>query len=177
MAEPLTAEDEARRYAAAQKPLDGPERAGAIHAYNVRQMLDVAMRALRDCEDYARLTSNNEPLADRCRVLHEQLTEDLVNGGTAYPTYPELREQNAQALTTIGELREREARFKHLLTLEPNAVGDRWEARCSCGWSSGFYDSDLAATERHERHREHCLDRTALAPTQSPEPREGANDG
>jgi len=81
--------DEARvdkRYLAAQKPLDGPESLGAAHAYNVRQMLGVAMRALRDCEDYARLTSGNQPLADRCRGLHELLSADVLNGTTREPS-------------------------------------------------------------------------------------------
>jgi hypothetical protein len=48
--------------------------------YEVSQRLRPAMLALRDAEDYARLTLYDSLLADRIRGIHESLTDDVLNG-------------------------------------------------------------------------------------------------
>lgn len=40
------------------------------------------MQALRDAEDWARLTLNDDLLADRIRGVHEALTDDVLRGST-----------------------------------------------------------------------------------------------
>lgn len=82
-----------RRYVAAQKPPDSPESQNARDDYNVRQMLQVAMRALRDCEDYMRLTQGNQLGADRVRAVHEALSEDVINGRSYLPSREEMTER------------------------------------------------------------------------------------
>ena len=57
--------------------------------YELRQHLNKANRELRDAEDLARLNPGLWPerhgLADRVRSIHEQVTEDLMNGRTYTP--------------------------------------------------------------------------------------------
>ena len=57
--------------------------------YELRQHLRKANRHLRDAEDLARLNPGLWPdrygLADRIRSIHEQVTEDLMDGRTYIP--------------------------------------------------------------------------------------------
>jgi hypothetical protein len=51
--------------------------------YAVTQAIRPAMLALRDAEDFARLTLYDAALADRIRGIHESLTDDVLNGRTS----------------------------------------------------------------------------------------------
>lgn len=45
-----------------------------------------AMIHLRDAEDFARFKMPAWPTADRIRVIHQRLTDDVLNGSTSRPT-------------------------------------------------------------------------------------------
>lgn len=73
--------------------------------HELRQHLNKANRELRDAEDLARLNPDLWPdergLAERIRSIHEQVTEDLMNGQTYIPPLLE-RLQAAQNNLTIA---------------------------------------------------------------------------
>jgi uncharacterized protein with PhoU and TrkA domain len=54
-------------------------------AYRLRMKLNVAVRALRDAEDIARVEMPAWPTADRIRDIYEQIGEDVLNGKTTKP--------------------------------------------------------------------------------------------
>ena len=85
----------------AHPPSAGASPGGEV--YEVRQYLDQAMRALRDAEDWARLRTGNEPLATRVRQIHEQLTDDVMNGKLNVPSAPDdLKEALDKLLEIMG---------------------------------------------------------------------------
>ncbi len=57
------------------------ERAGDPR-FEGKQLCNKAMRALRDAEDYVRLTVGDDVWADRIRCVHEHLTDDVLRGTT-----------------------------------------------------------------------------------------------
>jgi hypothetical protein len=66
-------------------------------AYELRQLLQGAVRPLRDAEDLARLRMPAWPTADRIRDIYEQIGDDLLNGRSSVPPLKQrLREADAE---------------------------------------------------------------------------------
>ena len=81
--------------------------------YELRQALRKANAALRDAEDIARLAPMYRclPTADRIRSIHEQVTEDVLNGrSTRKPLLEQLRIAEDALLWLATELNSKRAR-------------------------------------------------------------------
>lgn len=88
------------------------------HNYRLMQHLNRAMNAMRDAEDYARMTMPAWPTADRIRSVYEQLSVDVINGRSSVPT----RLEQVRALVT--ELAESLAAARHQLATDDVYVPD-----------------------------------------------------
>ena len=76
-------------------------RTGDYH-YELRQLLELAVRRLREAEDIARIEMPAWPTADRIRDIYEQVTADVLNGTLSVPP---LRQRLADAEAEIARLR------------------------------------------------------------------------
>lgn len=71
--------------------------------YDLRQRFNRAVRWLRDAEDIARSEMPGWPTADRIRDIHEQITDDLLNGRTSVPPLKQRLAEAENALRILGD--------------------------------------------------------------------------